>query len=123
MEEENQLSAEYNALIKMTDDLCSALSISDLLPKMITKRVINFEDKAEIRSEPTDHKKVDIFLSKLIGEVKVRENKRFYSFIEVMKESPKCDFLVTRMEGWINHYKGGTSPSTSTNRSKINLNY
>ena len=121
-EEEKQHTSEYNALIKMTEDLCNALPIGDLLPKMISKRVISFQDKDEIRSERTDRDKVQLFISKLIGEMASGENKRFYNFVRVMKESPKCDFLVKRMEGWISHYKGlqpasptklGTSPSNS----------
>ena len=104
-EDNNQHSAEYNALIKMTEDLCNALPINDLLPKMISKRVINFHDKDEIRSERTDRGKVDLFISKLTGEIASGENGRFYNFIKVMKESPKCNFLVKRMEGWISHYQ------------------
>ena len=62
-----QNTAEYDALITMTEDLYKALPIEDLLAKMITKRVIDFNDKAEIRSGRTDRDKVDIFLSKLVG--------------------------------------------------------
>ena len=36
-------SEEYNALIEMTGDLCNALPISDLIPKLISKRVIDFQ--------------------------------------------------------------------------------
>ena len=122
-EEGKQYSAEYNALIKMTEDLCNALPIDDLLPKMISKRVIDFQEKTDIRAERTDRKKVELFISKLTGEMITGENKRFYKFIEAMKESPKCDFLVKRMEGWISHYKQsqssnevGTSPSISVGK-------
>ena len=122
-EEGKQYSAEYNALIKMTEDLCNALPIDDLLPKMISKRVIDFQEKTDIRAERTDRKKVELFISKLTGEMDAGENKRFYKFIEAMKESPKCDFLVKRMERWISHYKQsrssnevGTSPSMSVGK-------
>ena len=112
-EEENQYSAEYNALITMTEDLCKALPIDDLLPKMISKRVINFQDKNDIRSERTDRDKVDLFISKLSKEVGSGENERFYKFINAMKQSTKCDFLVKRMEAWISHYTTGTPPPRS----------
>ena len=122
--EGRQHTAEYNALIKMTEDLCNALPISDLLPKMISKRVIDFHDKDEIRSGRTDRDKVELFISKLTGQMSTGENELFYKFIEAMKESRKCDFLVRRMEGWISHYKRqsgsssevGTSPSVSAGR-------
>ena len=106
----NQYSAEYNALTEMTESLSTSLPIDDLLPKMISKRVIEISEKAEIRRKGTDRDKVDIFLSKLTGQMASGENRRFYSFIQVMKESPKCQFLVERMEGWISHYKDGTPP-------------
>ena len=127
-EENNQHSAEYNALMEMTEDLCNALPINDLLPKMISKRVISFQDKDEIRSERTDRDKVQLFLSKLTGEMASGENERFYRFIIVMKESPKCNFLVKRMEGRISQQmsqsrsptNGGSfpqhSPSASTGK-------
>ena len=101
-----QQTAEYKALEEMTEDLCNALPIGDLLPKMISKRVITFQEKGDIRAGGTTRDQVDVFLSKLTREMVTRENRRFYAFIEVMKESPKCDFLVERMEAWINHYKG-----------------
>ena len=112
--EGRQHTAEYDALTEMTGDLCNALPIDDLLPKMISKRVIDFHDKNEIRSERTDRDKVDLFISKLMKEMSSRENKRFYKFIEAMKESPKCDFLVRRMEEWINHFQKGTPPPIQT---------
>ena len=115
-------SAEYNALIEITEDLCNALPISDLIPKLISKRVIDFNDKAEIRGERTDRDRVQLFLSKLTGQMISGENEKFYNFIQVMKESSKCNFLVERMERWITHYKQlsrsptkvGTSPQSSS---------
>ena len=120
--EEIQYTAEYNALIDMTEDLCNALPISDLLPKMIAKRVIDFSDKAEIRSESTERNKVQLFILKLSGEMKSEENGRFYKFIALMKESEKCSFLVKRMEERISHYRKhlsssidvGTSPTSAS---------
>ena len=115
-------TAEYNALIEMTEDLCNALPIDDLLPKMISKRVITIQDKTEIRGERIDRDKVQLLISKLTGEMASGENKRFYDFIKVMNESPKCKFLVKRMEEWINQHKQlsrsstqiGSSPSTTS---------
>ena len=98
---------EYNALIAMTEDLCNSLPISDhdLLPRMISNRVISFQEKLEIRSIPTDRGKVQLFISKLSEEMESGENERFYKFLKTMKKSPKCSFLVERMERWISHYK------------------
>ena len=100
-------SAEYNALIAMTEDLCNGLPISDhdLLPRMIANRVISFQEKIEIRKIPTDRGKIQLLLSKLTEEMASGENKRFYKFLKTMKKSPKCSFLVDRMERWIIHYR------------------
>ena len=109
-EGKRQSTPEYSALTEMTEDLYSALPIDDLLPKMISKRVITFHEKTDIRSGRTDRDQVDKFISKLTGEMNCGVNDRFYKFIEAMEESPKCDFLVKRMKGWINHYQKGTPP-------------
>ena len=103
----SEYSAEYNALIAMAEDLCNALPISnhDLLPRMISNRVISLQDKIEIRSVSTDRGKVQLLISKLTEEMALGENDRFYKFLTVMKKSPKCSFLVERMERWISHYK------------------
>ena len=110
---EKQYSAEYHALMKLTEDLCKALPIDDLLSKMISMQVINFQDKGDIRNERTNRDKVDLFISKLSKEVGSGENGRFYKFINVMKQSAKCDYLVKRMEAWISHYASGTPPPGS----------
>lgn len=104
-------SAEYNALVAMTEDLCNSLPISDhdLLPRMVANRVISFEEKIEIRNIPTDRGKIQLFLLKLTEEVAKGENERFYKFLNTMKKSPKCSFLVERMERWISHYKQSSS--------------
>ena len=115
-EEGKQYTAERNALTKMNEDLCKALPIGDLLPKMISKGVIDFPDKAEIREERTDRNKVELFISKLTGEMDCGENKRFYKFLEGMEESSKCDFLVERMWRWINYYKGTPPPLRQTGK-------
>ena len=104
-EEGKQHTAEYNALIKITEYLCKTLPIVDLLPKMTSKGVISLHDEAEIDSGHNDCVKVELFISKLFREMASGENERFYDFIEVMKESPKCGILVHKMEGWISHYK------------------
>ena len=100
-------SAEYNALIAMAEDLCNALPISDhdLLPQLNSNCVISSQEKTEIRNVPTDRGKVQLLISMLTAEMASGENERFYKFLKTMKESPKCSFLVERMERWISHYK------------------
>ena len=100
-------SAEYSALIAMTEDLCNCLPISDhnLLPRMVANRVITLQEKIAIRNVPTDRGKVQLLISKLAEEIGTGENERFYKLLTTMKKSPECSFLVERMEGWISHFR------------------
>lgn len=100
-------SVECNTLIAMTDDLCNALPISDydLLPSLISNRVISFQDEAELRSIRSDRGKVQLLISKLTGEMASGDNERFYKFLTAMEKFSKCSFLVERMKRWINHYR------------------
>ena len=90
---------KYNALVDITDDLCNALPIADLYSKLISERVIEFGDKEELCQEKTNRKMVEKFIEKhLYPELRVGETKRFEKFMNVMKSSDKCQFLVERIE-------------------------
>ena len=100
---------EYNALVDSTDDLCRALPINDLFSKLISERVIDFDDKEELCQERTSKRVVEKFIDKhLYPELRVGETKRFKKLINVMKNTDKCDFLVKRIEERVKHYSSGT---------------
>ena len=104
----SQRCPEYNALVDITDDLCRALPITDLFPKLVSERVIDFDDKEELCLEKTRKKVVEKFIDKhLYPEVRIGEVKRFEKFIAVMKSTDKCDFLVERIEERLKHYSSG----------------
>jgi len=90
-------TVEYEALTTLSEDLCNALPINDLFPSLISKRVIDFNDKAEICSDSIERRRVELFISKL----KSGDSEKFYKFMEVMKKSPKCVDLLNRMEQFI----------------------
>ena len=121
--EQRDNSAEYNALVAMTEDLYNGLPISDhdLLPRMIANRVISFEEKIEMRKAPTDRGKIQLLLSLLTEEMVKGEDERFYKFLKTMKKSPKCSFLVERMERWISHYKQSSSVDVEAGISRAQL--
>jgi len=100
---------EYNVLLKMTNDLCNALPIDDLFPSMISNHVIDFTDKTNICVEKTERLRVRKFLSdhliKDLDYSDVWDTSRFYRFLTVMKRSPKCNFLVKRINHWMEQYK------------------
>jgi len=108
MDQRYQRCPEYNALVDLTDDLCSALPIADLFSKLISERVIDFEDKEELCQEKTNRKAVEKLIDKyLYPEVRIGETKRFKKFINAMKNTDKCDFLVKRIEDRLHHYSSG----------------
>ena len=95
---------ELAALQKMTNDLCNALPIDDLFPSMISHRVIDFNDKADICAERTERRRVGYFLEKYLTKglnLQECDTTRFYRFLTVMERSPKCDFLVERMKRYM----------------------
>ena len=99
---------EYNVLEKMNRDLYNALPIDDLFPSMISNHVIDFNDKAEICAERTERRRVQYFLDRYLSkglELEVPDTSRFYRFLAVMKQSPKCNFLVGRINDWMERYK------------------
>ena len=105
---ESQHCPEYNALVDATDDLCKALPIADLYSKLISERVIEFGDKEELYQEKTNQKMTEKFIEKhLCPEVRVGETKRFKKFMNVMKSTDKCHFLVERIEERVKHYASG----------------
>ena len=106
-------TAEYEALITLSEDLCNVLTINDLFPSLISERVIDFNGKAEICSESIEQRRVELFIAKLIGRMKIGDNQKFYKFMEVMKKSRECDFLVERMEQSISQYTDSHSTTGS----------
>ena len=99
---------EYNVLEKMNRDLCNALPIDDLFPSMISNHVIDFNDKAEICVERTERRRVQYFLEHYLSrglDCEFPDTSRFYRFLAVMKRSPKCNFLVGRINDWMERYK------------------
>ena len=97
---------EYNVLKRMTNDLCNALQINDLFPSMISNHVIDFRDKAEICTERTERSRVQKLIDDyLIRDLEAWDTGRFYRFLAVMKKSSKCNFLVKRINHWMELYK------------------
>ena len=105
---------EYNALVDMTADLCSTLPINDMLPELVSLRVIDHGDMMELRSVGGGEGKIveEFILKHLYPELKLGETSRFLRFITAMKQSGKsqCGLLVERLEERIAaHHRPGIS--------------
>ena len=109
-------SAKYNALRRMNSDFCNAFPINDLFPSMISQRAIDFNEKDDICGEKrTERGRVEMYLSKLSGELDSWHDARFDRFVAVMRKSHKCAFLLKRLQDWINYY----TPLSPATREKI----
>ena len=103
---------ELLVLMDMAEDLCNALPINDLLPSLISHHVIDFKDKAEICVHRTENNRVSYFLEKHLDkplQLKTPHTAPFYQFLEVMERSPKCDFLLERIQRRLEEYKSKAS--------------
>lgn len=97
---------EYNALVDVYGDFCTALPIKKLLPKLISKRVIDVDDKEELLHEATSSKMVEKFIDNhLYPELATGETRCFKKFLDVMKTCGKCNHLVEKIQERINHHR------------------
>ena len=99
---------EYNVLKAMADDLCRALPIDELLPSMISKHVIDFTEKKEICAEKTERRRVQYFLDHYLSkglDCEEADTNQFNRFLAVLKGSPKCTYLVNRINNLMEQYK------------------
>ena len=97
---------EYEALIDMTEILCKTLVIKDLIPTMISCRVIDIADIDKLCSGRTDQKIVEKFIKDhLYPDLVLRDTNRFEAFVKAMKTSSKCDVLVKKLEERIKHHQ------------------
>lgn len=97
---------EYNALMDMHKDLCSALPINDLFPELISRRVITVVDKEKLCLGRVEQERAERFIERhLHPQVSIGETKTFYEFIAAIKESDKCVFLVEKLLQKIDAYQ------------------
>ena len=99
-EQSHQHCPEYHALVDITEDLCEVLPINELIPGLITSRVLDISDIEDLYNQNVGRKEaVERFIRKhLYPDLKLGETSRFLKFIEVMKRSTKCELLVERLE-------------------------
>ena len=107
-EELRKRCVEYNVLKAMTEDLCKALPIDGLFPSMISNHVIDYLEKKEICAEKTEVRKVQYFLDHYLSkglDCEEANTDRFYQFLKVMQASPKCTFLMKKINNLMKQFK------------------
>ena len=89
---------ELTALENCYDKLTLALPLDDIVPKLISQRVISISDKQQIMAHPTDSQKIEHFLEILSKPLSVGSTKEFDIFLKVLKQNMKGGFLAGELE-------------------------
>ena len=89
---------EFTALQNCYNKLILALPLDDIVPKLISQRVISISDKQQIMAHPTDSQKIEHFLEILRKPLSVGDTKEFDIFLKVLKQNMKGGFLAGELE-------------------------
>ena len=110
---------EYQALLDMTKDLCTALPIKDLIPSLLTLRVLDYSHVEDLLSQGrTEGDIVERFMLKhLHRDLILGDTSRFFNFITAMKQSSECEFLVKKLEERIGYHRKTSCVSCTNPRS------
>ena len=80
--------------------------MNDLFPSLITRRVITIVDKEKLCLGRVEQEVAQEFIEKhLFPQLATGDTENFYRFISAMKESEKCNFLVTKLMERITIYQ------------------
>ena len=95
---------ESVALVMFYKDLCNVLPVDDLLPVLVTQQVITIKNKDLIMSGKTNDERTQCLLDHFISKsLSVGDTTTFYKLLEAMKTSPKCNFLVERINQFLSN--------------------
>ena len=87
-------SAEQYALTRMYVKICTTFPIETALPALISHRVIDFNEKAEIfQNNLSRHDQVSALMDIISKDVQVEDYRRFNNFLIVLRKSRNCQFL------------------------------
>ena len=90
---------ELEVITNYYKTLCVVLPVDELIPDLITERVIVFEDEEEISSNHTNRKKAQVLLKELIvRSLRAGDSSKFYRFLNVIKRNDKCSLLAKNIE-------------------------
>ena len=105
---------EFTALRKCYSSLTVALPLDDMMPQLITQRVVDMTDKERIMSRPSDSDKVGYFLDKvLMKPLNVGDTKMFKIFLSILRQCRKGTSLAAELEKQLDMiYHGQTALPT-----------
>lgn len=96
--------AESIVLQEFYEDLQNGLPINELLPQLVTNRVITIKDKILITEcGKTANEISQYFLDKyIIKPLSTGDPSPFYKLLEIMDKSPKCAMIGAKIKQCLN---------------------
>ena len=105
MKHEKELQ-ESVALVKFYKDLCNALPVDDLLPLLVTHRVITIPNKDSIMSGKTSSERTQFLLDHFISKsLSAGDTHAFYKLLEAMQTLSECNSLAERINQFLSSSK------------------
>ena len=91
---------ELDVLFTFYEKICSTLPVDELLPKLVTERILTVNDKTRISSyDKTEYKKSQHLLDNFIARpLSVGDASLFNKLLDIMSASSKCSFLVSEIQ-------------------------
>ena len=94
---------ELEALVTFYEKICKALPINELLPKLVTQRVITINDKSRIAATgKTEFERSQYLLDHYIARPLSAGDPNFFNILlDLMSSTSKCSFLVNEMQSYL----------------------
>ena len=96
----NQSVPELDVLSTFYEKVCSTLPIDELLPKLVTERVIEVNDKTKISAYgKTEFERSQFLLDYYIARpLSVGDTSCFNNLLGIIMSTSKCSFLIPEMQ-------------------------
>ena len=94
---------QLDALVVFYDKICKILPTDELLPELVTQRIITIDDKTRIAvSGKTESERTQYLLDHYIARPLSAEDPSFFNkLLDVMSGSPKCKFLTNEIQCYL----------------------
>ena len=91
---------ELDILSAFYEKICRVLPVDELLPKLVTERVIEVNDKTRISAcGKTEFERSQYLLDYFIARpLSGGDTSLFYKLLDIMSTSSKCEFLIPKMQ-------------------------
>ena len=94
---------ELDALHVFYEKICSTLPVNDLLPELVSQRVITINDKSRVAATgKTEFERTQYLLDQYVARPLSAGDPNFFNILlNLMSTTPKCDFLVNQIQQYL----------------------